>query len=472
MGTRAASDVSPKVLVIGLDCAAPEFVFNHPDFSLPHLHGLMDSGSFGILESCHPPITVPAWSCMMSGRDPGALGVYGFRNRLSYDSYGEHRISTSLEVREPRVWDVLSDAGKHVCVVGVPQTYPPMAVNGCMVSGILTPGLDSHCTYPESLKGELVNEIGSIQFDVEDFRSSETDYLLEQIHEFRENRFAVARYLMTNKPWDFFMMVDMGVDRLHHGFWRYCDPGHPKFEEDNEWRWAVRDYYEALDGEVGKLLETAGSDTKVMVVSDHGAKALHGGVRINQWLMEQGYLVLKRELEAVEPFRIEDVDWSLTSAWGDAGYCGRVFLNVRGRDAKGIVEPQDVAGLKRELRGRLEAMCGPSGANLGNEVFFPEEIYAEVNGIAPDLMVYFGGLHWRSLGEMGPKSDGERVFTDRNDTGADDANHAMGGLVILKDGMASDETDLEGANLMDVAPTILDWMGVTVPATMQGRVLG
>jgi predicted AlkP superfamily phosphohydrolase/phosphomutase len=277
---------------------------------------------------------------------------------------------------------------------------------------------------------------------------------------------------MERKPWDFFMVVDMGVDRLHHGFWRYCDPGHPKFEEGNDWRWVIRDYYEALDGRIGELLDIAGPETKVMVVSDHGAKAIHGGIRINQWLMEQGYLVMKSDLGAVKPFRIEDVEWSLTTAWGSAGYCGRVHLNVRGREGEGIVAPEDVDGLKGELRERLVGMRGPSGAILGNEVFFPEELYPVVNGIAPDLMVYFGGLHWRSLGELGGKSDGERVFAEGNDTGPDDANHAMEGLVIMRDGIVSERTDLEGENLIDVAPTILDWMGVAVPESMQGRVLG
>jgi predicted AlkP superfamily phosphohydrolase/phosphomutase len=116
----------------------------------------------------------------------------------------------------------------------------------------------------------------------------------------------------------------------------------------------------------------------------------------------------------------------------------------------------------------LGEMRGPDGESLDNRVLTPGQLYPVVNGIAPDLMVYFGDLHWRSLGEVG----GDSVLTDTNDIGPDDANHAMEGLVILSDGSISNTTKLEGAKLIDIAPTVLSWMGVPVPESMQGRILG
>lgn len=467
MAERGHTSSPPKVLVIGLDCATPEFVFHHPEFHLPNLHRLMDSGTYGTLLSCHPPITVPAWACMTTGRDPGALGIYGFRNRSSRDTYGEYKIATSTAVREPRIWDILSSAGKQVCVVGVPQTFPATPVNGSMVTSILTPGLDSPCTYPESLKSELIEAVGDIVFDVENFRALSPDSLLEQLNALRDNRFAIATHLMTHKPWDFFMMVEMGVDRLHHGFWHYADPNHPQFEEDNPYRWAIRDYYERLDRQIGDLLALAGPETKVMVVSDHGAKAMHGGIRLNQWLMDEGYLVYKAVPTGPEPFDPEKVDWTRTVAWGEGGYYGRIYLNVRDREPQGIVAPTDATVLLAEISTELIAMRGPSGTILGNEAHLPRQLYPVVNGIEPDLMVYFGGLYWRSLGEVGCNS----VFADSNDTGTDGANHALEGLVILSTGGDMRQFDLHNAQLMDVAPTVLQWMGVPIPAAMQGRVL-
>src|SRR5690606_2367411 len=162
-----------------------------------------------------PPITVPAWACMTSSRDPGVLGIYGFRNRKDY-SYDGMSTANGAAVKEPRVWDILSRAGRKVAVVGVPQTFPVKSVNGWLTAGFLAPDTSSNFTYPKSLKGEILDTVGDYTFDVKDFRTDEKDQLLERMYAFMENRFAVARHLMTTKPWDFFMMVEMGVDRMHH----------------------------------------------------------------------------------------------------------------------------------------------------------------------------------------------------------------------------------------------------------------
>ena len=465
MPTDPAAPDTPKVLIIGLDCATPEWLFHHPDYDLPNIHRVMAQGSYAPLRSCDPPITVPAWSCMMSGRDPGALGIYGFRNRRNRFDYSDYTIATAHAVNVPRLWDILSEADKQVCVIGVPQTFPVSPVNGCMVSGILTPGQDTECTYPPDLKSELITELGSLQFDVEGFRQLSADILLEKINDFLHHRFDLAEYLMRTKAWDFFMMVDMGVDRLHHAFWHYGDPAHPKFTQDSPHRWAMRDYYQALDQRIGRLLASAGEDTKILIVSDHGAKAMHGGVRINQWLMNEGYLTLKTAPTQAQAFRLEDVDWSRTSAWGEGGYYGRIFLNVAGREAQGCVPPDAVDRVKAELKVALESMRDPHDTLMGNRVMFPEDLYPEVNGVAPDLMVYFGDLHWRSLGEVGCSS----LLADSNDTGADAANHALDGIVIAREPQTTKQLSLVNATLMDVAPTVLSWMGIDIPPAMQGR---
>src|SRR5712691_3514830 len=113
-----------KVLVIGLDCAPPELVFDQWRDELPNFKRVMDDGVWGQLESCIPAINVPAWSSMMSSKDPGTLGFYGFRNRGDY-SYEKNTLANSNSVKTDRVWDILSRAGKKVITVGVPQTYPP-----------------------------------------------------------------------------------------------------------------------------------------------------------------------------------------------------------------------------------------------------------------------------------------------------------------------------------------------------------
>lgn len=118
-----------KVLVIGLDSASPELVFDQWRDELPNFKQLINDGVWGKLESCIPAITVPAWSSMMASQDPGMLGLYGFRNRGDY-SYQKYILANSNSVKADRVWDILSRMGKQVITVGVPQTYPPKPVNG------------------------------------------------------------------------------------------------------------------------------------------------------------------------------------------------------------------------------------------------------------------------------------------------------------------------------------------------------
>ena len=455
---------SKKVLVIGLDCATPEFIFGTDAFELPNLRKLMDAGCWGRLESCTPPITVPAWSCMMSGKDPGTLGCYGFRNRTDR-SYAPLRVSTSESIREPRLWDLLSEAGKKVVVLGVPQTYPPSPVNGCMVSGLLTPDTSGTYTYPPELKIELDTACGGYQVDVADFRTQDKNALLKRIHAFMHNRFDLADYLIDCKPWDFFMMVELGVDRLHHAFWSSADPAHIRHVPGNPYANAIRDYYHALDARIGKLLDRIDEDTAVLVVSDHGAKALEGGVCINQWLIDEGLLTL-REMPT-QPTRLEDcaIDWSRTKVWSTGGYYARLFFNVEGREPEGIVPAGKYESLRRHVASAIESMSGPDASPLGNKAYTPESLYREVRGIAPDLLVYLGDLRWRAVGKVGMPG----LFTTGNDTGPDEANHAQHGIFILNDREARDGTELGGLSILDIAPTVMKLLDLKIPADMQGK---
>lgn len=441
------------IVVIGLDCAAPRFVFGPDAFDLPNLRALMQHGCFGPIESCHPPITVPAWACMMSGRDPGELGCYGFRNRVDH-SYAELTPANGASIREPRVWDILSRHGKQCIVVGVPQTFPPKPLNGCLVSGMDTPDTSAAYTYPKSLKREIEAACGGYIPDVKDFRTENKGELLQRIYALMENRFAVTTHLMKTKPWDFCMMVEMGVDRLHHGFWKYCDPSHPKFIADNPFAHVFRDYYRAVDARIGELIEIAGDETTVIVVSDHGAKAMHGGLRINQWLLDNGYLKLKSRV--APGTRIEDcaIDWPRTKAWSYGGYYARLFLNVRGREPEGFIAQGDYERIRDEIADGIRAMNGPGGERLDNRVLKPEEIYRQVKGIAPDLLVYPDNLNRRAIGSVGHNS----IYADENDIGPDDANHDYNGIFILRDpsgsGLQAPRT------ILGITPMVLSSFGI------------
>ncbi|HEU5229437.1 MAG TPA: alkaline phosphatase family protein [Ktedonobacteraceae bacterium] len=459
-----------KVLVIGLDCVAPELVFDQWRDELPHFKRLMDGGVWGKLESCIPAITVPAWSSMMSSRDPGVLGFYGFRNRGDY-SYEKQTLANATAVKVDRVWDILSHAGKKVITIGVPQTYPPRPVNGTQVGCFLSPSTtnpERPYTYPASAMQEIESIVGEYLVDVPNFRTNDKDFLLRQIYTMTEKRFKLVKRWIAEKDWDFFMFVEMGTDRIHHGLWKYHDPTHPKHEAHPVYSKSIHDYYLYLDTEIGQLLELVDDNTTVFIVSDHGAKKMDGGICVNEWLMREGYLTLKQVPEQLTSINACGIDWSRTKVWGDGGYYARIFLNVEGREPQGIVKADEVEALRDELKAKFEAIADPQGVSIGTRVFKPQAIYQQCNGVPPDLIVYFGDLLWRSVGTVGYNS----IYTFENDTGPDDCNHAQYGMVIKQDpaihGVPGGR-ELCGLQLMDMAPTILQQLDVPIPPDMQGK---
>jgi predicted AlkP superfamily phosphohydrolase/phosphomutase len=460
----------PKVLVIGLDCGAPQLVFDLWRDQLPHLRSLMERGVYGDLMSSIPAITVPAWSSMLASKDPGTLGFYGFRNRADY-SYDKMTIATGAAVKDKRVWDYLGEAGKQVIVVGVPQTYPVRPVNGCLISSFLTPSVQKQYTHPNELRYEIDRVLEGQEYDVDvrQFRTEDKDYLLQQIYAMNEKQFKVMRYLLESKPWDFFMFVDMGVDRIHHGMWVFHDTTHPKHQPGNRYQHAIRDYYIHLDRQIGTLLERVPDSTRILVVSDHGVKGMHGGICINEWLRREGYLALQAEPqgEGLVPFEKVAVDWDRTQVWGSGGYYARIFMNVAGREPQGTIPAADYESFRDRLADAIRAIPAPDGGAIGTRVFKPQEVYRQVTNIAPDLIVYFGDLSWRSVGSFGHGD----IYTFENDTGPDDANHAENGMFILVDPRVESggRRLAPPPHLMDVAPTILEMFGLPIPADMQGH---
>lgn len=453
-----------RLVMIGLDSADPVLTFDRYAADMPVLARLCADAAWGSLRSVAPPITMPAWACMMSGRTPGDLGLYGFRNRRAYD-YSSLAFATSRDIKAPRVWDLLSAAGRTSVVVGVPGTYPPTPLTGCMVSCFLAPSTDAEYTYPPELGGELARLTGGYRLDVENFRAPDLRRIGQDIFDMTEQRFTVARHLMKQQDWDFLSFVDMGPDRLHHGFWKYCDQDHPRYTPGNEYEHMFRDYYRALDRHLGDLLNDVPEDAAVMVVSDHGAQPMLGGFCINEWLRQQGLLTLHSDPAGPTPMSKADVDWQHTVAWAEGGYYGRLYLNVAGREPTGTVSPARYEATLDEIASALTAMPGPDRRPLGTRVMRPGEIYPEVTGFPPDLLVYAGNLRYRSLATLGL---GQGLFTEDNDTGPDHANHAEHGIVLLH-GMGLDRGRRDDLSIYDVSPTLHEYFRLGDQPGQRGR---
>ncbi len=333
-----------------------------------------------------------------------------------------------------------------------------------MVSCFLTPSIESQYTYPPLLRNEIERVVGEYIFDTKDFRTDDKDYLLRQVYEMTDRRFQLAEHLAETKPWSFFAMVEMGTDRMHHGFWKYMDPEHRKHEPGNQYESAILDYHRHVDGLVARVLRHADDDTVVLVVSDHGAKRLDGGIRINEWLRQEGLLGTLAEPNGVSSIRDVGIDWPRTTAWGEGGYYARVFMNVKGREPEGVVEPEEYEAVRDDLARRIAAIPDDQGRPMATAVYKPEELYGEPQGVAPDLIVVFDDLLWRSVGTIGGD---EGIQTLENDTGPDDANHAQDGLYIAAGPGVAAGGRID-AHLLDIAPTVLEILGIEEPAGMRG----
>lgn len=448
-----------KLFIYGLDCATPQLLFDKYLDELPCFKKLISSGKAGLLKSTNPPVTVPAWMSMFTGKDPGQLGFYGFIDRSDY-SYDNIHIVNHNNLNDKAVWDSLGEAGLKSIVLGVPPTYPPKPVNGIMIADFLTPDRSLDFTYPESIKAEI-NEICGNDYiiDVENFRMEDKKKLLSHIYDMTEKRFKIIKSFIKNKEWDLFIASEIGLDRLHHGYWKYCFKDHAMFEEGNEFENSIKDYYKFIDKELSEVVKLLDDNTEIMVVSDHGAKGSKGSFCLNQWLIENNYLVLKDPLLKKDSLEKEDIDWPKTKAWAKAGYYGRIFFNIAGREPEGAISKSDVAEFEKEIKDKLSKING-----VENEVLSTKEIYKETKNIPPDLLFYCGKLDYRVNESVGNAD----LFEGKYDSGSDNANHDFCGIVIISNKSKGD-ANLKEYSICDIAPTILEYFNLKPEDNLAGK---
>jgi predicted AlkP superfamily phosphohydrolase/phosphomutase len=448
-------------MLIGLDCVPPALAFERCRDLMPCLSALRARGAWGTLRSTTPPITVPAWTSMVSGRDPGELGVYGFRTRPA-GSYTLRTVDSS-DLRCERVWDVLARHDKRSSVLFVPPSYPPFPVHGELVSCFLTPENAVEHTYPARLGGELALRFGAYQPDVS-LRAAADQELLRELGEMTRQHFAIARHVWSTRDPDFLMLVEIGPDRLHHAFYAELDPQHPRHDPRSPLCEAARRYYALLAHELAGLIALAGDETAIVVASDHGARPLRGCFLINQWLIEQGLLRLKCTPDESTPLRSELVDWPRTRVWAEGGYYARVFLNLCGRESEGCVPAAEADGLREQLRAALAEVRGPGAERWRNRVETPAALYRAARGDAPDLLAMFDDLNVRALSQVGAKS----CYAERDPRGGDAANHDFDGILVLAGAGVDARGDLGACAIQDVGVSVLalfeidaprDWLG-------------
>ena len=285
-----------KIIIIGLDGATFDII--NPLIKrgeLSNLARLIKDGVSGELISTIHPTTPQAWTTFMTGKGAGSHGIYDFIERVN-DKYEIRFVNGSFK-KVKTLWTILSNMGKRVGIMNVPFTYPPENVNGFMISGFDTPSIDSNFTYPAELYNEIVREVG--RYDLRGtfpIGKRKDEYRIEDIDRVIKNRVDVSRYLLKSRDLDLFMVVFGSTDHVQHLFWRHMEEMENgiKNEEVGRYGHIIHHTYKKIDEAVGELIEQAGKDTTVIIMSDHGGGRIKKNINLNNWLAENGFLKYKR----------------------------------------------------------------------------------------------------------------------------------------------------------------------------------
>ncbi len=262
-------------------------------------------------------------------------------------------------------------------------------------------------------------------------------------------------------------------DRIQHMFWRFQDDGHPARDADEKineaHRHTIRDMYQRMDGLVGRTMDTINEKTALVVMSDHGFKPFRRGVDLNAWLLANGYLKLKNDAASSNQVYLVDVDWTRTKAFS-IGLAG-IFINQRGREGEGIVAAgQETQDLVRELCQALSGLKDPEGGEVGiQEAVARENVYrGPYVDAAPDIIIGYNvgyRVAWESaVGKCGPA-----VFSDNRKAWSGD--HCIHPKLVPGVIFSNLKLNAQQANIIDLAPTTLELLGVKTPAYMDGKSL-
>lgn len=462
-----------KVVVVGLDGCNPDLVYEWLH-ELPNIKSLMENGMHGHLQSTVPPITPQAWTATLSGKNPGQFGFWDFRYRTDF-VYGEPELVNSTKIRVETLYHILPRAGKRVALINVPVTYPPVPIpDGFCISSFLTPSAEKQFTHPPELREELEKLIGEYILDASDkkrglnFRQLPKQEARQRVYDMDKQRFDILKHFIRTKNCDFIFTVIMGTDRMPHIFYRYFDKDHIRYTEDPDFATALKDHYKFCDEQIGEVLSILDDDTVFVLMSDHGVKRLDGRINLNEWLVQKGYMKLREPPEKPTPLRDLDVEWSQTLAWA-TGYTGQLYLNLKGREPEGVVDPADYDSTLNNLIEEIKAIPRHDGKPMNTRIFKRKDVYkGPCAQYAPDIFIFFDDLYYNIEECVGFGGD---IYSYDTFLGEDDGGHSFYGIFasagpgIPKLGKIADPT------LLDIAPTVLHLLGVPIPSDMEGRVL-
>ncbi len=338
---------------------------------LSNLKSLLSEGSIKRMNSVLPCVSSVAWASYMTGVNPAKHNIFGFIDRIPQSM--EMFVPTSTHMSAETLWEWLSRNGKRVVVINVPGTYPPRRVNGVLIAGFLCADIDK-ISYPREIANDL--KAMGYRIDIDSWKARKSrDEFLSEVNDALDKRFEVACTLMNRVDWDFFQLHIMETDRINHFLWTQWKEG------DSLYGPLFLQFYRKLDSYLGALLDRIGDGTELMILSDHGFCELKREVYLNHWLEREGFLKMKKESDSIADIHPASQAYSL--------FPGRIYVNLRGREATGTVEEgKDYEMTRENLMNALLAVRDPeNGEPLVEGVLKREEAY---NGpylsSAPDLV--------------------------------------------------------------------------------------
>jgi predicted AlkP superfamily phosphohydrolase/phosphomutase len=509
-----------KVFVLGLDGATWDML--EPlleDGVMPNVARLRAQGASGSLRSVFPPLSPVAWTGVMTGKNSGKHGIFEF---LEHGHDPMHsRVNSSRAIQSDLLWEIAARYGKKTVAGGVPMSYPPRPAAkfpGFYLGDFLSPASAWDFTSDPEILAELEKIVGPYQpwsTSIHDGGNEAT--VLSDLRAFLEQHLKAVHFLMNRCDWDLFIFDLMATDRLQHELWHVWDLTHRAANGRQHELEALRpkliDFWRALDDNIGAIEADLPSDASLLLISDHGFGPIEYYVNFNVWLLEHGYIGLEDSFyvkqkywcyrQGVTPewiygvmsrlglgnhrvsrFRGKQeglmdrlgeslflsrrhIDWSRTRAYAQGNF-GQIFLNLKGRQPSGCVEPADAPALLRDLKAELLAIPHPeTGEPLVEHVYEREELYHGPHAAAsPDLTVVLTDWRYRTIG-LHDFTTNKVITPSFGPTG----DHRLDGILIAAGPAFQTGAEPQGAALLDVAPTVLHLLGVPVPQDMDGRVL-